>query len=51
MALDGVKIPPNWFKTLESIKNNYVIVFHKLSPLRTDYTRYIEKQLVMTNGK
>lgn len=27
------------------------VCFHKLGPFKKDYTRYIEKQLVLTRGK
>lgn len=48
-----IKIPRKWYYDIDehgSI-NNKVIGFHKLSPLRDDLFKSIEKQLIVNKGK
>lgn len=39
-----------WFICTERMENEDVICFHKLSPMNKNFSRYIEKQLFITNG-
>jgi len=48
--ISSVKLPSNWFSNIEILKNEYMICFHTLSNLRSDLTRYIKKQLFISNG-
>jgi len=44
-------VPPKWFTDISfHPKYEKVVVFHKLSLFKDDFSRYIEKQVVLTKG-
>jgi len=44
-------VPPKWFTDISyHLKYEKVVAFHKLGLYKDDFTRYIEKQVVLTKG-
>jgi len=48
--MSQINIPNKWQANVELVQNAYIIVFHKLSSFQNNFTRFIEKQLIITNG-
>lgn len=47
-----MNLPVHWFSDVQKhdVLNETAIYFHKLSPCRENFVRYVEKQLILKNG-
>lgn len=50
--MHSITIPNDWFaSTVLYTQNVVVLAFHKLRSFQSNYKRYIEKHIIITEGK
>lgn len=48
--VDVLNIPPKWNHNIDRVNAKLVLIFYKLGPFNENFTRAIEKQLILTEG-